>query len=367
MISISVAAWLLPLTLLATAALCLALIPLARRIGLVDHPGVRKVHETVTPLTGGPAVLLALVTAAAWWLPGDRFLQALLMGGVLMFFVGLFDDLHNLSARMRFVAQIAACLVMIAWGGVVLEDFGRLFWNDVLELGVLGVPITVFAALGVINSFNLIDGMDGLAGSLFLVAAAGMALFAALAGQAQILWLLLLAMAAVGGFLLLNARWPWNQRARIFLGDSGSMLLGFLLAWCFIVLGNDRPYLAERAFMPMTAVWLIAVPLLDTSTQIWCRWRAGQSPLGADQHHLHHAFLRAGYSTGATWLHISLLALALGGAGVLLEVFGAPGYLSFWLFIGCAYAYYFYMRRTWARQQFLGRHFIFNEFDAPEP
>lgn len=365
MISISVAAWLLPLTLLATATLCLALIPPARRIGLVDHPGVRKVHETVTPLTGGPAVLLAVATAAAWWLPDDRFLHALLIGSVMMFFVGLFDDRHDLSALTRFLAQIAACLVMIIWGGVVLEDFGRLFWNDVLELGVLAAPLTVFAALGVINSFNLIDGMDGLAGSIFLVAAAGMALFAALAGQTQILWLLLLAMAAVGGFLLLNARWPWNQRAHIFLGDSGSMLLGFLLAWCFIVLGNDRPYLAERAFMPMTAVWLIAVPLLDTATQIWRRWRVGLSPLGADQHHLHHAFLRAGFSTGETWLNISLLALVLAGAGVLLELFGAPDYLSFWLFIAVAYGYYFYMRRTWNRQQFLGRHFIFNEFDGP--
>ena len=366
MISISVATWLLPLTLLATAALCLALIPLARRAGLVDHPGARKVHETVTPLTGGPAVLLTLVAVAAWWLPGDRFLQALLMGSLLMFIVGLLDDLFELSALARFVAQIAACLVMIAWGGVVLEDFGRLFWNDVLELRWLSAPLTVFAALGVINAFNLIDGMDGLAGGIFLAAAAGMALFAAQAGQVQILWLLLLAMAAVSGFLLLNARAPWNPRARIFLGDSGSMLLGFLLAWCFIALGNDRAYLAERAFMPMTAVWLFAVPLLDTATQIWRRWRAGLSPLGADQHHLHHAFLRAGYSTGETWLNISLLALVLAGAGVLLEVSGAPDYLSFWLFIAVAYAYYFYMRRTWSRQQFLGRHFIFNEFDEPE-
>ena len=367
MISISVATWLLPLTLLATAALCLALIPLARHVGLVDHPGVRKVHETVTPLTGGPAVLLVLVTVAAWWLPGDRFLQALLAGGLLMFVVGLIDDFRELSTLPRFLVQAVACLVVMVWAGVRLEDFGRLFWDDVLELGVLSAPLTVFAALGVINAFNLIDGMDGLAGSIFLVAAAGMALFAGLAGETQVLSLLLLAMAAVAGFLLLNARWPWNPRARIFLGDSGSMLLGFLLAWCFIVLGNDRPYLAERALMPMTAVWLFAVPLLDTTTQMWRRWRMGRSPISADQHHLHHAFLRAGYSTGETWLNISLLALVLAGAGVLLEVSGAPDYLSFWLFMAVAYGYYFYMRRTWARQQFLGRHFIFNEFDPPEP
>ena len=359
------AAWLLPLALLSTAALCLALIPLARRIGLVDHPGARKVHEAVTPLTGGPALLLVLVAFGAFWLPEDRFTQALLAGSLLMFAVGLFDDFHDLSATPRFLVQIAACLVVIVWAEVRLDDFGRLVWNDVLELGWLSAPITIFAALGVINSFNLIDGMDGLAGGIFLVAAAGMALFAGLAGQAQLLQLLLLAMAAVAGFLLLNARSAWNARARIFMGDSGSMLLGFLLAWCFIALGNDRAYTAERAFMPMTAVWLFAVPLLDTTTQIWRRWRAGLPVFGADQHHLHHAFLRAGYTTGETWTNIVLLALALAGVGVLLEISGAPDYLSFWLFLAFAFAYKYYMQRTWTRQCFFGRHFIYNDFDAP--
>jgi UDP-GlcNAc:undecaprenyl-phosphate GlcNAc-1-phosphate transferase len=281
-----------------------------------------------------------------------------------MFVIGLLDDFRDLPAAPRFLVQMAACLVVIVWADVRLDDFGRLLWNDVLELGWLSVPVTVFAALGVINSFNLIDGMDGLAGGIFLVAAAGMALFAGLAGQVQILQLLLLAMAAVAGFLLLNARSRWNARARIFMGDSGSMLLGFLLAWCFIALGNDRAYLAGRAFMPITAVWLFAVPLLDTTTQIWRRWRAGLPVFGADQHHLHHAFLRAGYTTGETWTNITLLALALAGAGVLLEISGAPDYLSFWLFLAFAVVYKVYMQRTWAQQRFLGRHFIYNERDV---
>jgi UDP-GlcNAc:undecaprenyl-phosphate GlcNAc-1-phosphate transferase len=352
---------------LVCAGLCLALIPLARKTGLVDHPGRRKVHEMVTPLTGGPAIFIVLMAALAWWLVEDRFVQALMLGGTLMFLVGLVDDRHRLSPITRFVVQVVACLVMVVWADVQLDDFGRLFTNYVLEIGPLAIPITIFAAMGVINAFNMIDGMDGLAGGIFLVAAAGMALLASLAGQPLMHWLILLSMAAVIGFLLLNARFPWNRKARIFLGDSGSMLLGFILAWCFIALGNDINETGERAFMPITAVWLLAVPLLDTTTQMWRRWRAGKSPLNADQFHLHHAFLRAGYSVGDTWFNIMLMALVLGGMGVLFEIAGAPDYLSFWTFMAFAFAYYFYMRRSWTIQRFLGRDFIYNDFDEPQP
>ena len=352
------------ISLVASTALCAAMIPVAFRTGLVDHPGARKVHETVTPLAGGPALFVVFLLTMAFLGLDSRFVQGLAIGGTLVFLVGLLDDLREVPATLRFAVQIVACAVMIYVADVRLLDFGRLFWNDVLELGPLNAFITVFAAMGVINAFNLIDGMDGLAGSLFLVAAAGMAGFAGMGFQLQMVLLLGVLSAAVGGFLLWNARWPWNPRGRLFLGDSGSALLGFLLAWCFIALGNDQAYLATRAFMPMTAVWLIAVPLLDTSTLIWKRWREGRSAFSADQHHLHHAFLRAGFSVGQTWVAMTGLALICAVIGVAFEVAGAPDYLSFWTFIALAFGYYFYMRRSWNQQRFLGRHFIYNERDV---
>jgi len=131
-----------------------------------------------------------------------------------------------------------------------------------------------------------------------------------------------------------------------------------LLAWCFIRLGNG----ANRAFMPMTAVWLFAVPLLDTTTSIWRRWRAGRSAFSADQNHLHHAFLRAGYSVGQTWAGITALALALALFGVGFELSRLPEWLSFYTFIVLAFVYYFYMKHSWATQCFLGRHFIHHDF-----
>ena len=349
-----------------SAFLCIALGPLANRIGLVDHPGHRKVHEFPTPLTGGPAIYLVFGVLLFWHSHGNPFEQALFAGGTLVFLVGLADDRRHLSHWVRFLVQVAACLVMIYAGEVRLDDFGRLFTGSLMEMSWQSVPLTVFAVLGVINAFNMIDGMDGLSGGIYLVAAAGMALYAGAAGMADMLWLLLTSMAAVLGFMLLNMRTPWNEKARVFLGDSGSTLLGFVLAWCLVAMGNDNNEVGQRAFIPMTAVWFVAIPLLDTTTLIWRRWRSGSSAFAADQQHLHHAFLRAGFSTTETWLSIMLMAVVLAGAGALLEVSSLPEYCSFYAFIALAIAYYFYIRRTWAIQRFLGRDFIYNDFDKEE-
>jgi len=243
--------WLIPVTALTTALLAIVLIPLASKVGLLDHPNQRKVHDSVTPVTGGLAIFITLAVVLYWIMPGDRFVQALGLGGLLMTITGIADDRLKLSAALRFLVQMGACLMVILYADVRLDDFGRLFYKEVLMLGWMGGPITIFAAMGVINAFNMIDGMDGLAGGIFLVAAAGMALFAAQAGQGVLLWVLLLSIAAVLGFLLLNARLPWNEKARVFLGDGGSLLLGFILAWCFIALGSDHKEASERAFMPL--------------------------------------------------------------------------------------------------------------------
>lgn len=351
--------------MLITAGLCVALIPAARRVGLVDHPGERKVHENSTPLTGGPALLIVSGLALLYLGKDDPFLQGLALGGLVMFVVGIIDDLRPLSASLRFVAQIFACLIILVYTGVRLDDFGMLIYDWTLTLGWMSVPVTIFAAMGVINSFNMIDGMDGLAGSIFLVAAGGTALLAVPGRHFALIVLLLVAFAAVFGYLLLNARFPWNERARVFMGDSGSTLLGFFLAWCFIALGNDHNDTGARAFAPMTAVWLFAVPLLDTTTLMWRRWQAGESAFMADQHHLHHAFLRAGFSVGQTWFGITALALVLAAAGIAFERSSLPEYYSFWTFIGFALFYHFHMKRSWSLQRFLGRDFIYNEFDNP--
>ena len=171
---------------------------------------------------------------------------------MILLLVGLIDDMKNLSPNLRFMFQIGVCLAIIFLTDVRVDDFGQLLSRDVLELNWLAIPLTLFAALGVINSFNLIDGLDGLSGTMFLLTAAGMAGFAFLNGHESMACFLLITGGAVAGFLLLNARFPWNEKALIFLGNSGSLMLGLIVAWSLIYLGSGP----SRSFMPMTAVWL---------------------------------------------------------------------------------------------------------------
>jgi UDP-GlcNAc:undecaprenyl-phosphate GlcNAc-1-phosphate transferase len=354
------------LTLLLTTVLSvliiLSLIPVACRFGWVDHPDQRKMHEHATPVVGGVGIFIALflgfVLSSDFLYTRDSSVIWLGLAALLLLIVGAADDMKSLNAFLRLLLQICAALLMIGPAGIILGDFGSLVSSGVLDLGIFAVPVTVFATVGVINAFNMIDGIDGLGGTIFLITAAGMAGFALAAGHVISGHEVLLTMASVVGFLLLNARFPWVKKARVFLGNSGSMMLGFILAWFLIQLGSG----VDRVFMPITAVWLFAVPLLDTSTLIYTRWRSGQSAFEADNQHLHHAFLRAGFSVESTWLGISVLAIMLALLGVALELSPLPGYWSFYVFMLVAFVYYFYMKHCWSSQRFLGRHFIHHDF-----
>jgi len=357
---------LLLLTAVVAVALSFLLLPLAKKFNWMDVPGDRKVHDSETPLCGGLAIYLAVLLSLFLWpdagVRQDPFVYWVIIGAGAMLVLGFLDDLRNLSSTLRFLLQAVFCLLIINQTGVRLEDFGSLFFAGTAELGVMAIPITIFASLGVINAFNLSDGLDGLSGSLFLVSSMALTWFAFRNGNESCAWFLLICSMAVVGFLLLNARFPWNAKALLFLGDAGSLMLGFILAWSLIYLGSG----SGRAFSPITAVWVFAVPLLDTSTIIWRRWREGRSAFSADQNHLHHAFLRAGFSVEQTWGMIILLSMALAGVGIVFELLNLPDYLSFYVFMVCAFFYYFYLKRSWASQKFLGRNFIHHDFTIEE-
>ena len=346
-----------------TAVLAILFVPIAKKLDLVDYPAGRKVHTEATPLVGGIAIFTGAFLVIALTMPLNQYLYAFILASSLAMLTGLVDDRREMTAHSRFAVQIIACLVLILFSDVLLSDFGRLMWDGVLGLGWLAVPITVFSAVGVINAFNMIDGLDGLSGSIFIIAVASMAGLALRSGHTDSALLLMIAIAAVCGFLILNARFPWNPKARIFLGDSGSVLLGFFLAWQFIDLGNG----ADRSFAPITAAWLFAVPLVDTTFLMFKRWREGKAVYKADQQHLHHAFLKSGFSVTQTWLTITGLAVLTAGIGLLGELAKWPEYLRFYGFLAFALAYFRVMNNCWLNERFLGRDFIVTSYRPTPP
>jgi UDP-GlcNAc:undecaprenyl-phosphate GlcNAc-1-phosphate transferase len=330
--------------------------PIARRLGWVDRPDWRKQHSGDIPLAGGPAILLAVLVVLVWqggWSPA---IQVLAWSSAIVFLTGLVDDRRHIWVLVRFALQIVALLCMVWAGHVQLDNFGFLFWEGWLGLGPLAVPITVFAALGVINAFNMIDGLDGLSGTLALIALGGLAFFAGRAGFVEEHAVLLIVIGAVLGFLLLNFRFPWRERARVFLGDSGSSWLGFVLAWFFIVLSQDVPAEGiKRAYAPITAVWLFGLPLMDTTYVMFRRWRQGDQIFGADRRHLHHLFLRTGHSVLGTWAAMVGAALPMAVIGIFAELRGWPEWGMFYAYVGMCLSYFIWMQRVWKSRRFLGR------------
>jgi UDP-GlcNAc:undecaprenyl-phosphate GlcNAc-1-phosphate transferase len=315
---------------------------IAARFGILDHPGGHKQHAVSTPFVGGFGVLMALI--AAIYLTHSNFpensphpLRAMALGGVILFLTGLADDIWRISFRTRLAIEASVALIMIFLGGVELRSLGKLVLTTEVELDWLAVPITVFATVGLINALNMIDGIDGISGSLSLISLGFVAVLAAMAGNDVYLLLTIAVMGAVSGFLYFNLRYPSNRRAKVFLGDNGSMLLGFYFAWLFIALSQGE----QKSMTPVTALWLFCVPLMDTISVMIRRTWMGNSPFQADRNHLHHLFLRAGFRVSDTVWIISLAQIALGAIGVAGLLLGVPEQLMFGLYLA-VFAVYFY-------------------------
>lgn len=312
-----------------TCVLLWVLTPLASRVGLVDCPGKRKRHKGDVALVGGAAMfagftfsILALDTS----FPTFSFFAA----SALLVIVGILDDLRPLRARIRFAAQTTAALIMILGGGVVVQDLGAITGNGTVALGAWAMPFTIFATIGVINALNMSDGVDGLAGGLSLIAFVLLAYIAMASGRVADASILILLACIVGAFLLFNLRFPWRRRALVFMGDGGSMFLGFALAWFAISLSQGE----ERAMMPVTALWILALPLIDTVSSLVRRILAGRSPFAPDQYHLHHMLLAAGCSVNGTVGILLGATLVLGVMGLFGLLVGIAEHILFYCFLG---------------------------------
>ncbi len=264
----------------ASAALALPAQRLARRFGMVSVPRSDRWSKKETPLLGGAALFAGFLAAALVALPlGDRRVQGILAGAALLFAVGLWDDARGLRPTTKLAAQLAAASILVL-AGIEVEILGR---------RVLGIPLTLFWVVGITNALNLLDNMDGLASGVGAIAALVLAAFGATTG---VPWLAALALGVAGaavGFL------PWNvSPARQFLGDSGSLVLGFLLSAAGI-LGTYRE--AGNVLLVLAApVFVLGVPILDTTLVTLARKFHGRKVSEGGKDHLSHRLVALGMS-----------------------------------------------------------------------
>ncbi len=338
--------------LLLAFGVCVVLIALlirpARSWGWVDHPASRKHHSTSVPLVGGVAMCVAYGLGLLALPARPDACPTLLIAMVSLTLIGLYDDLQATRPAIRFVFQSGAVLVMALGGGVTLDNLGDLFGlgNVTLPEGA-ALLFTLFCVVGVVNAFNMSDGLDGLAGGLALIAACWLIVLSRNAPLAHVgdHDALLALIMVVAGFLCFNLRHPWRSRASVFMGDAGSTMLGFVLAWFLVRLSQGQ----EAVMRPMTAVWLLALPLMDTISVMIRRVCVGHNPFVADRRHLHHLLLKGGLSDGRATAFLLIVALLIGAVGVVAYELGVPEYRQFYAFLALFGLYHGLTSHFWKR------------------
>ncbi len=350
---------------LVTVVLISVLRPLASRFGLIDVPNsARKQHASATPMVGGIAMYLGILMAVLvqnMILPIDPSLYkhyvAFFWGTFLMVIVGALDDRRGLSTTARFAAQTVAILVMIYGADTRLSDLGAILPGGyVLQLGWFSVPFTIFACIGVINAINMCDGLDGLSGNLILVSLLGFGIANSIWGGPDRMVLLNIVSAAVAGFLLFNQRIFGRQKAWVFMGDAGSMMLGYTLAWAAVEVSQGAA--APKFVSPAMTLWLLALPLYDTVAIMLRRILAGKSPMYPDAEHLHHLLIRLGFPVGETIIFMCLMAGIGVGIGIVGTLLGVPEFFLALLFFVGGLVYLLLIDRAWKRRSMFGRSFV---------
>ncbi len=321
-------------------------IKLANAYRIADHPGEHKQHLASTPFVGGVGIIVVLCMAIVIIVNSfSEDLQKWLVLGIcsiIIFMVGFVDDFLRLSYRVRLVIQFVLALIAVLGGGILIDNLGELFFGLPLQLEPFAIPFTIFAIIGGFNIINMIDGVDGLSGSLSLVSLLLLAIVATIAGDMANLLLIAALAGGVVGFLKYNLRTS-KKSARVFLGDNGSMLLGLVFAWLLIDLSQGH----SPAMNPVTAIWILAIPLMDAVSVMYRRLRAGKSPFKPDRNHLHHLLLKAGYRTEEVVYVIVSLHLLLGLIGLVGLYLNVPDFAMLLGFLLIYMGYFYLTLRPW--------------------
>ncbi|MBO4897490.1 MAG: undecaprenyl/decaprenyl-phosphate alpha-N-acetylglucosaminyl 1-phosphate transferase [Clostridia bacterium] len=281
---------------------------LAFRIGAIDKPGeARRVHKKPTPLLGGLAIFYGFVVSILCLCRIDLGVRGMIFGALIIIITGIFDDIRPLHPVTKLVGQILAAVVLVLHG-VIIERISMptfIMSEGSLELGLFSIPITIIWVVAVTNAVNLIDGLDGLAAGVSSIASMTLLCIALIASEENIALITAALTGACFGFL------PYNfNPAKIFMGDTGAMFLGFILS-CVSIMGVFKAYAVISFFVPLI---VLGLPLFDTGFVMLRRMKDHKPIMGADRGHLHHKLLDMGLTqkqtVGILYLISSLLGLS---------------------------------------------------------
>ena len=309
------------------------LLPLAPHVGLVDVPNERKRHDGAIPLIGGISIFTGVLIASTLFIEQSNIVNLYLISSALIVFIGTLDDIYDLSVVSRIVFQGIVASLLVFGAGKYISDFGPLIGGDALTIGNYGMIFTIVAVITAINAFNMVDGIDGLAGSMSIITIASIALLTVLNKPATDVLLPMLIVVSTIPYLFYNVSTRNPRGKKIFMGDAGSMYMGLTVIW-LLTLSTQSGEATSASFRPVTALWLIAVPLMDMFAIMYRRIRNGDSPFKADNNHLHHICLGMGLtSRKALWL-ISALAITFASIGVASDYYQISEWIMLLSFLG---------------------------------
>ena len=284
---------------------------------LVDIPDrSRKFHKRPTPLTGGIGILIALLISGKLYVDLNNlsgyvpeFTFQLMIISIPLLGLFLIDDFKDLKPRYRILIQCFLTIYMILSTNVHIESLGNLFGLGDINLGIFSIPFTVFCVVGIMNAFNMIDGINGLCAGCAILTLLLIGFYSGLIYDSM----LVLIIGSMIGFLIFNLRF-FGEKRGVFLGDSGSNLVGFWVAWSAIYASQNQIYDVQ----PMTIIWFVAIPLLDCIGLIFSRIKNGRSWTSAGRDHIHHKLMK-NFSPDGTLLIILLATLITGLFGIIIE------------------------------------------------
>ncbi len=316
--------------------------PLAIRVGFVDRPDNRKWHERDVPLIGGIAIYFSFCFTLLTLHLSLQPYRGMLAGSSILVLMGVVDDFKGLSSKLRLFGQVLATLLLIIWGGVMLRSLGDLFFLGDVTLGLWALPVTLFLVVANINAMNMVDGQDGLAGGVALGQAVLLMIVSMQLNHHLDVRLLSILIILLVVFLSFNMRFPWRKHASIFMGDSGSTFIAFLLSWIAIDLSQHNISVVK----PITLLWIMAFPIFDLVNVSVLRIRQRKPLLVASRDHFHHVLHVSGLNASLSTVLLWTISLFLGVLGLILNYFRIAQGWQFLLWLGMLVFYIYIVELT---------------------